>query len=57
VFVKNVDLDDDDSSMNLYLEKQQNSITRGHTLVNNIYHHYDSRKFSFAPIAGTNPYS
>ena len=35
--------------MNLYLEKQQDSITRGHSikLVNNRYH-YDLRK-SFAP--------
>ena len=34
----------------LYLEKQQDSITRGHSLklVNNRYH-YDLRKFSFAP--------
>ena len=39
-----------DSRLNLYLEKQQNSITRGHSLnlVNNRYH-YDLRKFSFAP--------
>ena len=36
--------------MNLYLEKQQDSITRGHSLklANNAYH-YDLRKFSFAP--------
>ena len=36
--------------MNLYLEKQQDNITRGHSLklVNNRYH-YDLRKFSFAP--------
>jgi len=36
--------------MNLYLEKQQDSITRGHSLklVNNRYH-YDLRKFSFVP--------
>ena len=36
--------------MNLYLEKQQDNITIGHTLklVNNRYH-YDLRKFSFAP--------
>ena len=39
-----------DSGVNLYLEKQQNNITRGHSLklVNNRYH-YDLRKFSFAP--------
>jgi len=39
-----------DSRVNLYLEKQQDSITRGHSLklVNNRYH-YDLRKFSFAP--------
>ena len=38
-----------DSRMNLYLEKQQDSITRGHSLklVNNRYH-YDLRTFSFA---------
>ena len=38
-----------DSRVNLYLEKQQDSITRGHSLklVNNRYH-YDLRKFSFA---------
>ena len=36
--------------VNFYLEKQQDSITRGHSLklVNNRYH-YDFRKFSFAP--------
>ena len=36
--------------MNLYREKQQDSITRGHSLklVNNRYHD-DLRKFSFAP--------
>jgi len=36
--------------MNLYLQKQQDSITRGHSLklVNNRYH-YHLRKFSFAP--------
>jgi len=36
--------------MNLYLEKQQYNITRGHSLklVNNRYY-YDLRKFSFAP--------
>jgi len=36
--------------VNLYLEKQQDSITRGHSLklANNRYH-YDLRKFSFAP--------
>ena len=36
--------------MNLNLEKQQDNITRGHSLklVNNRYH-YDLRKFSFAP--------
>ena len=35
--------------MNLYLEKQQDSITRGHSLklVNNKYY-YDLRKFYFA---------
>jgi len=39
-----------DSRVNLYLEKQQDSIIRGHSLnlVNNRYH-YDLRKFSFAP--------
>jgi len=39
-----------DSRVNLYVEKQQDSITRGHSLnlVNNRYH-YDLRKFSFAP--------
>ena len=39
-----------DSGVNLYLEKQQDNITRGHSqkLVNNTYH-YDLRKFSFAP--------
>ena len=39
-----------DSGVNLYLEKQQDNITRGHSLklVNNR-HHYDLRKFSFAP--------
>ena len=39
-----------DSRVNLYLEKQQYSITRGHSLklANNRYH-YDLRKFSFAP--------
>ena len=39
-----------DSGVNLYLEKQQDNITRGHSLklVNNRYH-YDLRKFSFAP--------
>jgi len=39
-----------DSRVNLYLEKQQDNITRGHSLklVNNIYH-YDLRKFSYAP--------
>ena len=39
-----------DSRVNLYLGKQQDSITRGHSLklVNNSYH-YDLRKFSFAP--------
>ena len=38
-----------DSRVNLYLEKQQDNITRGHSLklVNNRYH-YDLRKFSFA---------
>jgi len=36
--------------VNLYLEKQQDNITRGHSLklVNNRYH-YDLRKFSVAP--------
>ena len=36
--------------MNLYQEKQQDSITRGHSLklVNNRYH-YELRRFSFAP--------
>ena len=39
-----------DSRVNLYLEKQQDSITRGHSLklVNNRYH-YDLRQFFFAP--------
>jgi len=39
-----------DSRVNLYLEKQQDSRTRGHSLklVNNRYH-YNLRKFSFAP--------
>ena len=39
-----------DSGVNLYLEKQQDNITRGHSLklVNNRYH-YDLRKVSFAP--------
>jgi len=39
-----------DSRVNLYLEMQQDSITRGHSLklANNRYHH-DLRKFSFAP--------
>jgi len=39
-----------DSRVNLYLEKQQDNITRGHglKLVNNRYN-YDFRKFSFAP--------
>ena len=39
-----------DSGVNLYLEKHQDNITRGHSvkLVNNRYH-YDLRKFSFAP--------
>jgi len=39
-----------DSRVNFYLEKQQDSITRGHSLklVNNRYH-YNLRKFSFAP--------
>ena len=39
-----------DSRVNFYLEKQQDNITRGHSLklVNNRYH-YDLRKFSFAP--------
>ena len=38
-----------DSRVNLYLEKQQDSITRGHSLklVNNRFH-YNLRKFSFA---------
>jgi len=38
-----------DSRVNFYLEKQQDGITRGHSLklVNNRYH-YDLRKFSFA---------
>jgi len=40
-----------DSRVNLYLEKQQDSITRGHSLklVNNNRCHYDLRKFYFAP--------
>ena len=39
-----------DCRVNLYLEKQQDNITRGHSLklVNNRYHYY-LRKFSFAP--------
>jgi len=39
-----------DSRVSLYPEKQQDSITRGHSLklVNNRYH-CDLRKFSFAP--------
>jgi len=39
-----------DSRVNFYLEKQQDSLNRGHSLklVNNRYH-YDLRKFSFAP--------
>jgi len=39
-----------DSRVNFYLEKQQDSITRRHSLklVKNRYH-YDLRKFSFAP--------
>jgi len=38
-----------DSRVNLYLEKKQDSITRGHSLklVNNRFH-YNLRKFSFA---------
>jgi len=42
-----------DSRVNFYLEKQQDSITRGHRLklVNNRYH-YDLSKFSFAPRIG-----
>jgi len=45
-----VSIDKYDSRVNFYLEKQQDSITRGHSLklVNNRYH-YDFRKFSFAP--------
>ena len=36
--------------MNLYLEKQQDSITTGHSLkLANKRYHYDLRKFSFAP--------
>ena len=39
-----------DSRVNLYLEKQQDSITRGHSLkLANYRYHYDLRKFSFAP--------
>jgi len=38
------------SRVNLYLEKQQDSITRGHSLkLSNNRYHYDLRKFSFAP--------
>jgi len=39
-----------DNRVNFYLEKQQDSITRGHSpkLVNNRYH-YNLRKFSLAP--------
>ena len=36
-----------DSRVNLYLKKQQDNITRGHSL--KIVIHYDLRKFSFAP--------
>ena len=39
-----------DSRVNMYLEKQQDSITRGHSLkLGNNRYHYDLRKFSFAP--------
>jgi len=39
-----------DSRVNLYLENQQDSITRGHSLkLENKRYHYDLRKFSFAP--------
>ena len=37
-----------DSRVNLYLEKQQDSITRGHSLANNRYH-YDLRNFFLHP--------
>ena len=39
-----------DSRVNLYLEKQQDSITRGHSLklVNNRYH-FDFKKFLLHP--------
>ena len=39
-----------DSRVNLYLEKQQDSITRGHSLkLANDRYHYDLRTFYFAP--------
>jgi len=39
-----------DSRVNLFLEKQQDSITRGHSLkLVNKSCHYDLGKFSFAP--------
>ena len=40
-----------DSRVNLYLEKQQGSITRGHSLklVNNRYHYNNNNKTSIAP--------
>ena len=39
-----------DSRVNLHLEKQQDSITRGHSLkLVNTRYHYDLIKFSFAP--------
>ena len=43
-------LTNNDSRVNLYLEKQQDSITRGHSLklANNRYH-YDLRKFFLHP--------
>ena len=38
-----------DSTVNFYMEKQQDSITRGHSLkLENNRYHYDLRKFSFA---------
>ena len=39
-----------DSRVNLFLEMQQDSITRSHSLkLSNNRYHYDLRKFSFAP--------
>ena len=45
------------SRVNLYMEKQQDSITRGHSLkLINKRCHYDLRKFSFAPTLHFFPY-